>query len=64
MGLLNLWFPVLLPRGGIVNLTTFWQTGQHEKTNAQLPTAPFPLCNHQVRGSGFELILFSIENID
>jgi putative flippase GtrA len=28
---------------GIVNLTRVWQTGQHEKANAQLPTSPFSL---------------------
>ena len=27
---------------GIVNLTGVWQTGQHEKANAQLPTSLFP----------------------
>jgi hypothetical protein len=33
----------LLVRGGIVNLTRVWQTGQHEKPNSQLPTSPFSL---------------------
>jgi hypothetical protein len=28
---------------GIVNLTGFWQTGQYEKANTQLPTTPFSL---------------------
>ena len=29
-------------RGGLVNLTHLWQTGQREETKPQLPTSPFP----------------------
>jgi hypothetical protein len=32
-----------LGQNGIVNLTDFWQTGQHEKANTQLPTSSFSL---------------------